>query len=190
MQVDRRNFLKYAAASGLMSACVSSDLQGASEMYGLIVKMTIVPGKREEMIRILKESAADMPGCFSYVVAKDAMDENVIWVTEVWDSVASHDGSLSLPQVKNRHVIHRQRRARMHRSEHLLPHRQRPFIQRLRVIVLPLVGVKTRQIVQRLCRVRMLGSQRFLPHRQCSFAQRLRVVIFALAIVKNSQVVQ
>jgi len=101
MQVDRRNFLKYAAASGLMSACVSSDLQGANEMYGLIVKVTIVPGKREEMIRILKESAADMPGCFSYVVAKDAMDENVIWVTEVWDSVASHDGSLSLPQVKN-----------------------------------------------------------------------------------------
>lgn len=70
-------------------------------MYGLIVKMTIVPGKREEMIRILKESAADMPGCFSYVVAKDTVDENVLWVTEVWDSSASHDASLSLPQVKN-----------------------------------------------------------------------------------------
>jgi quinol monooxygenase YgiN len=101
MQVDRRNFLKYSAASGLVSACVSSDLQGASEMYGLIVKMTIVPGKREEMTRVLKESAADMPGCFSYVVAKDAADENVIWVTEVWDSAASHDASLALPQVKN-----------------------------------------------------------------------------------------
>jgi quinol monooxygenase YgiN len=101
MQVDRRNFLKYAAASSLVSACVSSDLQGASEMYGLIVKMTIVPGKREEMIRVLRESAADMPGCFSYVVAKDAVDENVIWVTEVWDSAASHDASLALPQVKN-----------------------------------------------------------------------------------------
>ena len=70
-------------------------------MYGLIVKMSIVPGKREEMIRILKESAADMPGCFSYVVAKDAADENVIWVTEVWDNATSHDASLSLPQVKN-----------------------------------------------------------------------------------------
>lgn len=70
-------------------------------MYGLIVKMTIVPGKREEMIRILKESAADMAGCFSYVVAKEAADENVLWVTEVWDSVASHEESLSLPQVKN-----------------------------------------------------------------------------------------
>lgn len=70
-------------------------------MYGLIVKMTIVPGKRDEMFRILKQSAADMPGCFSYVIAKDAADENVLWVTEVWDSVASHDESLSLPQVKN-----------------------------------------------------------------------------------------
>lgn len=70
-------------------------------MYGLIAKMTVVPGKRDEMIRVLKESAADMPGCFSYVVAKDAADENVLWVTEVWDSVVSHDESLSLPQVKN-----------------------------------------------------------------------------------------
>ena len=70
-------------------------------MYGLIVKMTIVPGKREEMIRILKESAADMPGCFSYVVAKDVVDESVLWVTEVWDRSASHDASLSLPRVKN-----------------------------------------------------------------------------------------
>jgi hypothetical protein len=34
-------------------------------------------------------------------VAKDSVDENVIWVTEVWDSVASHDASLSLPSVKN-----------------------------------------------------------------------------------------
>lgn len=69
-------------------------------MYGLIVKLTIVPGKRDEMIRVLQESAAGMPGCFSYVVAKDAADENVLWVTEVWDSQASHDASLSLPSVK------------------------------------------------------------------------------------------
>jgi len=70
-------------------------------MYGLIAKLTTVPGKREEMIKVLKESAADMPGCFSYVVAKDAADENTIWVTEVWDSESSHDASLLLPAVKN-----------------------------------------------------------------------------------------
>ncbi len=44
-------------------------------MYGLIVKMTIVPGKRNEMIDLLKSSASDMPGCFSYVVAEDSADE-------------------------------------------------------------------------------------------------------------------
>ena len=70
-------------------------------MYGLIVKLTAAASKREDLIRILKEAAVDMPGCFSYVVAKDSVDENVIWVTEVWDSVASHDASLLLPSVKN-----------------------------------------------------------------------------------------
>lgn len=70
-------------------------------MFGLIVRLTVVPGKREEMIRILKESAGQMPGCFSYVVAKDRTEENVLWVTEVWDSEASHDASLALPAVKN-----------------------------------------------------------------------------------------
>jgi quinol monooxygenase YgiN len=70
-------------------------------MFGLIVKLTTSPGKREEMIRILKQSATGMPGCLSYVVAKDSADENVIWVTEVWDSEASHDASLSLPAVRN-----------------------------------------------------------------------------------------
>jgi quinol monooxygenase YgiN len=70
-------------------------------MYGLIMKLTVVPGKRDEMIGVLKESAADMPGCLSYVVAKGSSDENAIWVTEVWESVASHDASLSLPSVKN-----------------------------------------------------------------------------------------
>lgn len=69
-------------------------------MYGLIVKMTIVSGKRDEMIGVLRESAVGMPGCFSYVVAKDAADENVLWVTEVWDSQASHDAALSLLAVK------------------------------------------------------------------------------------------
>ncbi|MBV8571659.1 MAG: antibiotic biosynthesis monooxygenase [Acidobacteriaceae bacterium] len=72
-----------------------------ARLYGLIVKLTVIPGKREDLIGILKESAAEMPGCFSYVVAEDAADENAIWVTEVWNSPASHDASLLLPAVKN-----------------------------------------------------------------------------------------
>lgn len=69
-------------------------------MYGLIAKLTVVPGTRDEMIRILRESAASMPGCISYVVAHDSVHEDTIWVSEVWDTLANHDASLSLPQVK------------------------------------------------------------------------------------------
>ncbi|MBV8865071.1 MAG: antibiotic biosynthesis monooxygenase [Acidobacteriaceae bacterium] len=79
---------------------VLADSQEASGMWGLIAKITLSPGKRDEMIKILEASAADMPGCLSYIVAKDAADENTLWVTEVWESIASHDASLSLPAVK------------------------------------------------------------------------------------------
>ena len=35
----------------------------------------------------------------SHIVANDVTDENGIWVTEVWDSEASHNASLSLPVI-------------------------------------------------------------------------------------------
>jgi len=70
-------------------------------MYGLIGQMTAVPGQRDALIAILLEGVAGMPGCLSYVVAKDPEDENAIWITEVWDSPASHQASLSLASVKH-----------------------------------------------------------------------------------------
>ncbi len=69
-------------------------------MYGLIGKVTTTPGCRDELINILLEAVAAMPGCLSYVVAKDLQEENVVWITEVWDSQASHSASLSLPAVQ------------------------------------------------------------------------------------------
>lgn len=70
-------------------------------MYGLIAKLTAVPGKRDELIAILRKGTQAMPGCLSYILAKDAADENILWVTEIWDSAASHDASLSLATVKD-----------------------------------------------------------------------------------------
>ncbi|MFO7167491.1 MAG: putative quinol monooxygenase [Chloroflexota bacterium] len=69
-------------------------------MYGLIGKMTAVPGQRDALIAILLEGIADMPGCLSYIVARDPSDADVIWITEVWDSQESHAASLSLPSVQ------------------------------------------------------------------------------------------
>ena len=69
-------------------------------MYGLIGKMTAVAGKRDELLAILTEAVGDMPGCLSYIVAKDSGDPDAIWITEAWDNKVSHDASLSLPQVR------------------------------------------------------------------------------------------
>lgn len=38
-----------------------------------------------------------MPGCLSYVVARDTDDEDALWITEVWVSEAHHRDSLALP---------------------------------------------------------------------------------------------
>jgi quinol monooxygenase YgiN len=76
-------------------------LQARPNVYGMIAKITAVPGKLEEFIEVLTKSTSSMPGGFSYVVAMDSADSSVIWVTEVWESVASHEASLSLPEVKS-----------------------------------------------------------------------------------------
>lgn len=70
-------------------------------MYGLIAKLTAVSGLRDELIKILEEGTRNMPGCRNYIVAKDAAEENVVWVTEIWDSETSHQASLSLPAVQD-----------------------------------------------------------------------------------------
>jgi quinol monooxygenase YgiN len=70
-------------------------------MYGLIGKMLVSPGKRDEVIAVLAESVQGMPGCLSYVIAEDPTNADAIWITEVWDNEASHKASLSLPAVKD-----------------------------------------------------------------------------------------
>lgn len=69
-------------------------------MYGLIGKLVAHPGQRDALISILLDGIGGMPGCLSYVVAQDPEDPDAVWVTEVWDSQASHAASLSLPAVQ------------------------------------------------------------------------------------------
>lgn len=70
-------------------------------MWGMIARIKTVAGLRDEMVAVLRQSAANMPGCLSYVVATDTTTEDVLWVTEVWESQASHDTSLQLRQVQD-----------------------------------------------------------------------------------------
>lgn len=68
-------------------------------MYGLIGKIDVVPGQRDALAAILVKAVSGLPGCRSYVVAREPDDPDVLWVTEVWDSEESHRASLGLPSV-------------------------------------------------------------------------------------------
>jgi quinol monooxygenase YgiN len=69
-------------------------------MFGLIGRMRAQPGKRDELLDILLSGTGGMPGCLSYVIARDPDDADALWITEVWTDEASHKASLSLPSVQ------------------------------------------------------------------------------------------
>ena len=100
-EVRRRQFLARIATMvtiGGTASCAAP--QPKEEMYGEIGKIIAVSGKRDELIANILDGIRNMPGCLSYVVAKDASSADAVWISEVWDSKASHDQSLSLPSVK------------------------------------------------------------------------------------------
>ena len=72
-------------------------------MYGLIVKLTAAAGRRSDLITMMGgEDSHAIPGCLSFIVAEDAGDEDVLWITEVWDSQESHELSLKRPSVETK----------------------------------------------------------------------------------------
>ena len=62
--------------------------------------MKCTPGQRDALITILIEGVSEMPGCLSYVVAKDPTDPDSLWITEAWESQDKHKASLSLASVQ------------------------------------------------------------------------------------------
>lgn len=68
-------------------------------MHGLIGSFRAHPGKRDELIALMTAGVGNMPGCKSYIVARDAGDADTVWVTEVWDTAESHKASLAVPVV-------------------------------------------------------------------------------------------
>ena len=75
-------------------------MEGAA-MWGMIGKIKAQPGQRAALAAVLTAGSGTMPGCLGYVVSEDLADADALWVTEYWDSKASHDASLSLPAVKD-----------------------------------------------------------------------------------------
>jgi predicted enzyme related to lactoylglutathione lyase/quinol monooxygenase YgiN len=98
--INRREFIAGSVAVVAAGASTFAASEGENGMYGLIGRMRAKPGQRDALIGVLTDGASAMPGCLSYIVARDSADADALWITEVWDSKESHDASLSLPRVK------------------------------------------------------------------------------------------
>lgn len=104
MSTDRRQFISSLAGAAVVVSAGTTALAapgGEESMYGLIGTMTAQPGNRDALVNALIGGLTGMPGCLSYVVAKDPSDPNLIWVTEAWESKEAHAASLSLPSVRD-----------------------------------------------------------------------------------------
>jgi quinol monooxygenase YgiN len=101
MAINRRDFILTTSALAFTTICpAQTQTTGHNNMYGLISKLAAIPGQRDTLIAILIEGVSGMPGCLSYVVAKDATESDSIWITEVWDKQESHEASLKMPSVQ------------------------------------------------------------------------------------------
>lgn len=69
-------------------------------MYGLITRLTTVPGRRDSVVDLLVAGRQPPVGCLSYVAARDLTDPDALWVTEVWTDETAHKTALQRPDIK------------------------------------------------------------------------------------------
>jgi quinol monooxygenase YgiN len=71
--------------------------------YGLHGKLQSKTGSSGKLTQILLEASklvSTAKGCRLYLISKDKINNDSIWVTEVWDSKEDHDNSLNAESVK------------------------------------------------------------------------------------------
>ncbi len=102
MRIGRRDFTQLSGAAvfaTLAPGCATPP--GGLEDVRTDRQGHLRPGQaRGVHRRSCSKAWAAMPGCLSYVVARDPKDPDAIWITEVWDSKESHAASLQLPAVR------------------------------------------------------------------------------------------
>ncbi len=68
--------------------------------FGYIGSMKAKAGRRDEVVRILLSGTDGLrrAGCRAYIVGLSGSDDDVIWVSEVWETKDQHRASLQLPE--------------------------------------------------------------------------------------------
>jgi quinol monooxygenase YgiN len=70
--------------------------------YGMHARITATEGSGDRLAAVLLQAAdalTDNDGCLLYLVSREAGHDDVVTVTEMWQSRAAHDDSLKDPRV-------------------------------------------------------------------------------------------
>ena len=70
--------------------------------YGYIGSMKTKPGHRDDVVSILLSGVDGLreAGCDLYIVSVSDVDDDTIWVSEVWRTKEHHDASLLQPETR------------------------------------------------------------------------------------------
>lgn len=69
-------------------------------MHGKLKASTGNANKLAEILIKASELVSMAKGCHLYMVSKDNLNENEVWITEIWDSKEEHDNSLKVEGVR------------------------------------------------------------------------------------------
>lgn len=73
-------------------------------MYGYIGNLKAKEGKGLELSTILLDASKvlkQVKGSVQYIISKDATNEDIIWITEIWQTKEDHDNSLQEPEIRS-----------------------------------------------------------------------------------------
>ena len=100
MTMLRRDLALAAAAAALGDAALATPGHAAARPgYQVLSQITAVPGKRDQLAKVMTEGSRGLAGCIAYVIAADPDDPQSLWITELWADRASHERSLRTEQV-------------------------------------------------------------------------------------------
>lgn len=73
------------------------------EKYLLHGKLKATNGNGDKLASILLEASkilSTAKGCHFYIISKDKIQKDTVWITEIWESKADHDNSLKVEGVR------------------------------------------------------------------------------------------
>lgn len=73
------------------------------QQYALLANLSTAPKDRDALVEILTQAVKIMEtvdGCLQYILFKDADNDELVWISEIWESKAAHEASLTREDVR------------------------------------------------------------------------------------------